>query len=134
VTNNLAEALNERKQKGLKGSRVLLLGVAYKRNVDDMRESPSLKIWERFEEKGAIVDYHDPYLPEIPTTREHETLAERQSVELTPRNLRDYDAVFVATDHDDVDYELISKSCDLIIDSRNVFERKGIKGDNIIKT
>ncbi len=134
VTNNLAEALNEHKQKGLKGSKILLLGVAYKRNVDDMRESPSLKIWERFEEKGAIVDYHDPYLLEVPKTREHITLMGRKSIELTADNLKQYDAVFVATDHDSVDYDLISQNCDLIIDSRNVFERKGIKGDNIIKT
>jgi len=134
VTNNLAEALNEYKQKGLKGSRILLLGVAYKRNVDDIRESPSLKIWERFEEKGAIVEYHDPYATEIRATREHKKLMGRQSVALTAENLKSYDAVFVATDHDNVDYDLISKNCDLIIDSRNVFERNGIKGAHIIKT
>ena len=134
VTDNVAEALNEHKQKGLKGSRVLLLGVAYKRNVDDVRESPSLKIWERFEDKGTIVDYHDPYVTEIRKMREHRKLIGRKSVALTTENLKSYDAVFVATDHDNVDYELIAKNCDLIIDSRNVFEKNGIKGERIIKT
>ena len=134
VTNNLAEALNERFQKSLNGSKILLLGVAYKRDVDDMRESPSLRIWELLEAKGAEVDYHDPFLPRIPKTREHMSLRDRESIPLTVETIKQYDAVFVATDHSDVDYQLITNHAPLIIDSRNVFERKGIKADHIIKT
>jgi len=134
VIDNLAAALNERSSKGLKASKILLLGVAYKRNVDDMRESPSLKIWERLEEKGATVDYHDPFLPIIPPTREHDSLQGRESVELSADALKQYDAVFVATDHDNVDYRMIADCCPLIVDSRNVFERHGIKTDHIVKT
>ncbi len=134
VTDNLAEALNGHAQKSVKGSRILILGMAYKRNVEDMRESPSLKIWERLEEKGAKIDYFDPYLPIIPQTREHKSLHGKESIQLNAENLKKYDAVFVATDHDNVDYNLIAKESVLIIDSRNVFERKGIQGTHIIKT
>lgn len=134
VTNNITVALSERREKSLKGSKILLVGVAYKKNVDDMRESPSLKIWERLEEKGAIVDYHDSYLEKIPPTREHDTLQGRESVVLSPESLARYDAVFIATDHDNIDYQMIADHCALIVDSRNAFDRHGIKGDHIIKT
>ncbi len=134
VISNLTEALNQHAQKSLKGSKILLSGVAYKKNVDDMRESPSLKIWETLEEKGATVDYHDPFLPEIPKTREHITLQGRKSQEITPQILKGYDAVFVATDHDEVDYQMIADNASLIIDTRNVFARNDIKAPHIIKT
>ncbi len=134
VTNNLAEALNEHAQKSLSGSKILLLGVAYKRDVDDMRESPSLRIWELLESKGAEVDYHDPFLPRIPKTREHMSLRDRESISLSAETIKNYDAVFVATDHSNVDYKLIADNSPLIIDSRNVFERNNIKAPHIIKT
>ena len=134
VTDNLADALSEHAQKSVKGSKILILGMAYKRNVEDMRESPSLKIWERLQQKGADIDYHDPFLPVIPKTREHMALHGKKSIELSAEKLKEYDAVFVATDHDDVDYNLIAEASSLIIDSRNVFERKNIKSKNIIKT
>lgn len=134
VIDNLAEALSTHSQKSIKGSKILLLGVAYKRNVDDMRESPSLKIWEMLEERGAHVDYLDPYIPTIPQTRQHSELAGRNSIKITPQILKTYDAAFLATDHDNFDYELISKHCKLIVDSRNAFEKNGIKSDHIVKT
>lgn len=134
VTDNLAEALSDRAQKSVKGAKILILGMAYKKNVEDMRESPSLKIWERLEEKGAHISYFDPFLPVIPKTREHIELFGQKSIELTAENLQQFDAVFVATDHDNVDYELIAKQSKLVVDSRNVFERHGISGDHIIKT
>ena len=118
VTTNTADALSKFSQKSLKGAKILLMGVAYKKNVDDMRESPSLKIWELFEEKGADVDYHDSYIPAIPKTREHMNLFGRKSVELTPDNLKTYDVVFVATDHGDVDYAMIATLAGLIVASR----------------
>lgn len=134
VIDNLNNALNERAQKSLKGSKILLLGVAYKKNVDDMRESPALKIWEKLEDKGAAVDYHDPFLPKIPKTRAHASLQGRKSVDVSAEALKGYDAVFVATDHDGVDYQVIADNAALIVDCRNVFDRHDIRGDNIIKT
>ena len=80
MVERLAEALDRRLGKGLTGAKILLLGLAYKKNVDDMRESPSLKLIELLEARGATVDYHDPYIPVIPKTREHAELAGRRSV------------------------------------------------------
>src|SRR5690606_5312484 len=134
VTNNTADALSKYAQKSLKGAKILLLGIAYKKNLDDMRESPSVKIWERFEEKGTQVDYYDNYIPAVPKTRKHLALYGRKSIELTPEDLTHYDAVFVATDHDGVDYQMIADHSSLIVDSRNAFERNGITADHIIKT
>lgn len=134
VTDNLAEALSTHAEKSLKGSKILLLGLAYKRNVDDMRESPSLKILENLESRGAQVDYLDPYLPEIPATREHAPLAGRKSIDPTPERLRSYDAAFLATDHDNFDYAALAEHCKLIVDSRNGFEKHGFKAAHIVKT
>ncbi len=134
VIDNLAHALSTHSQKSIKGSKILLLGVAYKRNVDDMRESPSLRIWESLEERGAQVDYLDPYLPEIPSSREHASLAGRKSVEISEESLKGYDAAFLATDHDNFDYDMLAKHCKLIVDTRNAFEKNGIKADHIVKT
>lgn len=134
VVDNLAEALSTHSEKSIKGSKILLCGVAYKRNVDDMRESPSLKIWEMLEERGAQVDYLDPYLPKIPATREHATLTGRESVAASPEMLKTYDAAFLATDHDNFDYEMLAENCKLIVDSRNAFTKHGITADHIVKT
>ena len=134
VVDNLAEALSTHSEKSIKGSKILLCGVAYKRNVDDMRESPSLKIWEMLEERGAQVDYLDPYLPKIPATREHATLTGRESVVADPEMLKTYDAAFLATDHDNFDYEMLAENCKLIVDSRNAFTKHGITADHIVKT
>lgn len=134
VTDNLADALSTRTQKSISGAKILLLGVAYKRNVDDMRESPSLIIWEYLKQKSATVDYHDPYIPKIPKTRDHMALHEQQSIELTPDNLKSYDAILLVTDHTNVDYKMIADHGKLIIDSRNIFAKNGITQDNIIKT
>ncbi len=111
--------------KSLLGSKVLLLGAAYKKNIDDMRESPSLKLIEIFESKGAVVEYSDPFVLKLPVTRKYSY--EMESVELTKENLCKYDLVVVATDHDSFDYKLIAENCKLIIDTRNVFEQLGIR-------
>ncbi len=134
VVDNLAEALSTHSERSIKGSKILLCGVAYKRNVDDMRESPSLKIWEMLEERGAQVDYLDPYLPKIPATREHATLTGRESVTANSEMLKTYDAAFLATDHDNFDYEMLAENCKLIVDSRNAFTKHGITADHIVKT
>lgn len=115
VVSKLVDGLNEH-GKALKGSRVLVLGIAYKKNVDDMRESPSVEIMELLEAKGSLIAYSDPHVPVFPKMREHHfTLS---SEVLTSENLASFDAVVLATDHDKFDYELIKSSARLIVDSR----------------
>jgi UDP-N-acetyl-D-glucosamine dehydrogenase len=117
VVNAVAAALNER-QKSIKGSKILLLGVAYKKDVDDLRESPSLKLLELLAERGAILDYNDPYFPALFKMR-HYDFSEKRSVELTSKNIGGYDCVLIATDHSQYDYESIVRDAKLVVDSRN---------------
>lgn len=116
----LAEALDRRSQRSLTGSRLLMVGLAYKKNVDDMRESPSLTILENLENRGATVEFYDPYIPIIPMTREHAPLAGRESIQFTPEMLATYDAAVICTDHDNVDYQLLVDSVPIVCDARNV--------------
>ncbi|MDF7775442.1 nucleotide sugar dehydrogenase [Sphingomonas sp. AOB5] len=120
VIDRLAEALDRQTGRGLNGSKILLMGMAYKKNVDDMRESPALKLTELLEHRGATVDYHDPHIPEVPMTRDHPEFAGRKSVDITAANVAAYDVVLVATDHADVDWDLIVDSAKLVVDTRNV--------------
>ncbi len=126
VMTKLSDALNDHFERSVKGSRVLILGIAYKRDVDDMRESPSLVLIERLEAAGAKVDFHDPFIPIVPHTREHDNLSGRRSVELTEDLLSTTDAVLILTDHTPVDYQLVSKFAPLIVDTRN----KAYRGDD----
>src|SRR5580765_3646597 len=121
VVDAIAGALNDRK-KALKGARVLLLGVAYKKDVDDLRESPALKIMQLLRERGASLEYNDPYFPELHKMR-HYDYSGMRSVELTPANLAGYDCVVIATDHSSYDYPVIVKSSQLVVDSRNATRR-----------
>src|SRR6266404_1613616 len=121
VVDAIASALNDR-QKSLKGSRVLLLGVAYKKDVDDLRESPSLKILELLTARGAKIDYNDPYFPEIQKLR-HYNFEGMKSVQLDPKMLAGYDCALIATDHTAYDYPMIVESSQLVIDSRNATRR-----------
>ena len=132
VVARLAEALAERGV-ALAGARLLLVGLAYKKNVDDLRESPTLTLIELLEAEGSAVDYHDPYIAEIMVTREHPALAGRRSVPWSAETLRGYDAALICTDHDAVDYELLLASVPLVVDSRNVIARKGLPGDQVVK-
>ena len=133
VVDALASAMNEAFAKGLKASKILLLGVAYKKNVDDTRESPSLVLIELIEGRGATCDFHDPHIAAIPDTREHPGLAGRKSTALTPEAIASYDAILVSTDHDDVDYELIEKHAKLIVDTRNIFAKRGLTSAKVVK-
>lgn len=133
VVGRLSEALSSRSQRAMNGAKILLLGLAYKKNVGDVRESPSLVLTELIEAHGASVDHHDPFVPSIPVTREHAALAGRRCVALTPKALSEYDAVLIATDHDDVDYGLVVEHARLVIDTRNVCGRAGLIGPNILK-
>lgn len=118
VVSKLMDGLNNA-GKALKGSRILVLGIAYKKNVDDMRESPSVEIMELIEAKGGIVAYSDPHVPVFPKMREHHF--DLRSEPLTADNLASFDAVLLTTDHDKFDYELIKTQAKLIIDSRGKY-------------
>jgi UDP-N-acetyl-D-glucosamine dehydrogenase len=118
VIGKLTDALNER-YKSIKGSRVLVLGIAYKKNVDDMRESPAVELMERLRAKGALIHYSDPHVPVFPKMREH--TFDLKSVQLDASTLESYDAVLLATDHDRFDYELIGRYAKLVVDTRGRF-------------
>jgi UDP-N-acetyl-D-glucosamine dehydrogenase len=116
VVDRLAEALNQ-EEKSLKGSLILILGVAYKKDVDDMRESPALRLIELLRSRGARVEYHDPYVPILPGTRKYRY--HLKSVPLTASRIRKADAVLIITEHTSVDYRLIGENASLIVDTRN---------------
>lgn len=105
--------------KPINGARVLVVGIAYKKDVDDMRESPSLKLIDLLLKRGALVNYHDPHIPVMPRTRRHDF--NLSSVPLTSENLAAYDAVLIATDHSSLDYPFIAAHAPLVVDTRNVF-------------
>jgi UDP-N-acetyl-D-glucosamine dehydrogenase len=132
VTNKLAIALDMRLRKGLNGSRILILGAAYKKNIDDMRESPALRLIELIEARGAEVAYYDPFVPVIPSTREHATLAGRRSETWSPTLSRNYDAVLIVTDHDGVDYRAIVEHAPLVVDTRNACRRAGVSAPHLV--
>ena len=133
VVGKLAEAIDMRARKGLNGSRILVVGVAYKKNIDDMRESPSLRLIELLEARGAVVRFFDPFVPVIPPSREHAGLTGRRSEPWSPMIGRDQDAVLIVTDHDDVDYATLVESASLVVDTRNVCRRVGIQSDKIVR-
>lgn len=118
VISKLSEALNQQK-KPVKGSRVLVLGIAYKKNVDDMRESPSVILMEKLRDLGADIAYSDPHVPSFPKMREHNF--DLSSVPLTAETLASYDCVLLATDHERFDYGLIQQHAKMIVDSRGKF-------------
>jgi UDP-N-acetyl-D-glucosamine dehydrogenase len=119
VVNKLLLALNE-KQKPIKAAKILVLGIAYKRDVDDMRESPSIILIEKLQELGANVGYSDSHVPVIPKLRGH-THLNLESVPLNASTLASYDCVLLATDHSDFDYDAILASANLIVDTRGRF-------------
>jgi UDP-N-acetyl-D-glucosamine dehydrogenase len=118
VIGKLADALNDR-GRALRGSRVLVLGVAYKKNVDDPRESPCIELMELLQDKGAEIAYSDPHIPVFPRMREH--YFDLKSVELTSESLAAFDCVVIGTNHDLFDYALIKEHAKLIIDTRGVY-------------
>jgi len=132
VTEKLALALDMRLKKGLNGTRILMLGVAYKKNVDDMRESPALRLIELIEARGASVDFYDPFVPSIPPSRDHASLAGRRSVPWSNTMSRDYDATLIVTDHDGVDYASIVESAAIVVDTRNVCRRAGVMSSKVV--
>ncbi len=121
VVQKTMEALNE-KGKSVKGARILILGLAYKKDVDDPRESPTMRLIELYEKAGASVDYNDPYIPVFPKSRKYQF--SKRSIELSPENLRSYDCVVIVTDHSCYDPDFIVKNSNLIVDTRNLIKNK----------
>jgi len=115
VVGKITEALNS-VAKAINGSRILVLGIAYKKNVDDIRESPSVEIMQQLKEQGAEVDYCDPYFPEFPKMRRYEF--DLQSKAFTVATLKDYDCVVIGTDHDLFDYDLVFRESHMVVDTR----------------
>src|SRR6266436_5286617 len=130
VVQRLADALNAR-GKAVKGAKVLLMGLAYKKDVDDPRESPAFKILTLLMQKGALADYSDPYFPHMPSMRNYQFRAD--SVDLTPEAVRSYDAVLLVTDHSAFPYAAVHQSASLIIDTRNAFGERGLAGAHVVR-
>lgn len=127
VLSKSIDALNDR-HKSLKGSKVLVLGIAYKKNVNDMRESPAVELMELLSSKGAVVEYSDPFVPVFPKMREH--YFDLSSIELSSDKIAGYDLLLLATDHDVFDYDLIQENAQLIVDTRGRYLESM---DNIVK-
>ena len=127
VIKKLAKALNER-QKSINGTKVLVLGISYKKNIDDMRESPSVQLMEKLREDGAVLSYSDPHVPKFPKMREHKF--DLVSVDATVENIKTFDCVIVATDHDKFDYDMIIKNAKLVVDTRGVYRKES---SNLVK-
>jgi UDP-N-acetyl-D-glucosamine dehydrogenase len=130
VVEALIDALSTKKQKSISGARILLFGVAYKKNVEDTRESPAFTLTRLIEERGGKIDFYDPFVPVVPHLREHPELAGRKSLPFDPKLFATYDAALICTDHDGVDYQAIGTAMDLVIDTRNALrhmtDRDGI--------
>ncbi len=133
VVEKVAEALDRRLGKGLNGARVLIVGLAYKKNVDDMRESPALQIIELLEARGAVASYHDPHIPLIGPSRKHANLAGRRSVPLQRDALSGYDLALIVTDHDGIDWEALVASSRIVVDTRNATRNVADNRDRIVK-
>jgi UDP-N-acetyl-D-glucosamine dehydrogenase len=133
VVNKLARGLDDRTGRGLLGAKILMIGIAYKKNIEDIRGSPGFKLIELLEARGAAVEFHDPYVNKIPPTREHPKLAGRTSVAWEPKTVGEYDAVLIATDHDNVDYRALCESASLVVDTRNACSRAGIVSPKVVK-
>lgn len=133
VVQQLAHELDLKLSLPLSRASVLLLGVAYKKNVNDIRESPAFKIIELLSDRVADLAFHDPYVSDLHMTRNHPELAGMKSIEINADSVSAYDAVVVVTDHDGVDYELINRHARLIVDTRNAFGNRGIRSEKIVK-
>lgn len=128
VVGKVFEALNLQ-TKPIKGSKILVLGLAYKKDVDDVRESPSLVLIELLQKLGADVDYNDPHVPATHKMRKHDL--EMESIELNVENIKSYDCVLIATDHSDYDYKWIVKHSNIVVDTRGV--TNDIKCENVLR-
>lgn len=132
VVNRLAETLDTRFARPLNGAKILVLGMAYKKNVADIRESPAFAVLDLLQARKAEASFHDPYVDIVPPTREHAAFTGMKSVALTPETIAAQDAVIIVTDHDNVDYGMVAKHAKLVVDTRNALA--GVESrDNIVK-
>jgi UDP-N-acetyl-D-glucosamine dehydrogenase len=130
VVQRTMEGLNKQ-AKAINGSKLLVLGAAYKKDIDDMRESPSLRIISLLKDKGANVEYHDPFVPKV--EKGHGFNWEMHSVPLNFETLDQYDAVLVLTDHSNIDYAEVVRNAKLVIDTRNVTKQLARGNEKILK-
>jgi UDP-N-acetyl-D-glucosamine dehydrogenase len=131
VVGRVAVALNDR-GKPVKGSRITLLGMAYKKDIDDPRESPGFELMDLLLKKGAIVNYNDPHIPQLPLMRHYPHLR-FASQELTPEYLRSQDCMLVVTDHSAYDWRWISEHATLIVDTRNALKGLDLPPDRLVR-
>jgi UDP-N-acetyl-D-glucosamine dehydrogenase len=131
VIDRLASLVDSQQGIGLSSAKILVIGAAYKKNVDDMRESPALVIIEMLKARGAVVDYYDPLVPIIPKTREHGTLAGMRSINLTPEVIAAYNAVLIVTDHSEIDWQTLVEAAKLVVDTRNVTANVTSRNNNV---
>src|SRR5207248_3113899 len=130
VVSKVTDALNEH-GKPLKGSKVTLLGMAYKKDVDETRESPGLELLELLLKKRAVVQYNDPHVPRLPPLRRHPGLR-LSSQELTEEYLRSQDCVLIVTDHSAYDWEWVVRHAPLVVDTRNATRRVAARRDRVV--
>jgi UDP-N-acetyl-D-glucosamine dehydrogenase len=133
VVDRLAQALDETSGRGMRGARILLLGLAYKKNVDDVRESPAFKLIELIERRGATAAFYDPHVERIPNTREYPAYEGRPRIEWSAAAIAGFDAVLITTDHDGVDYRFVAENARLVVDTRNACARAGVNAPHIVK-
>jgi UDP-N-acetyl-D-glucosamine dehydrogenase len=133
VVARVREVLDRQLGLGLSRARILIAGVAYKKNVSDMRESPAMRLMALLEEAGATVAFHDPHVPEIPRMREYPQFLNKQSLPITEVRASDFDAVLIATDHDAMDYAAMVGLGLLVIDTRNAIARRGLSMAKVTK-
>ena len=131
VVEKTIKALNER-EIPIKGAKILIIGVAYKPDVDDDRESPAFVIMDLLEKAGAVVDYHDPYILRLRIGRRCKVM--KDSIDLNSENLRGYDCLVVVTNHSNVDYDLLLREARLVIDTRNAFGLNGLDNGRTVKS
>ena len=120
VLKKIVSGLNDQSQ-SLNGAKVLILGIAYKKNIDDLRESPSLVLMDKLQKYGAKLEYSDPHVPVIPHMREHHFNFDLKSIELNASMLKNFDVVVLTTDHDKFDYDMIQKNSRLVVDTRGKY-------------
>jgi UDP-N-acetyl-D-glucosamine dehydrogenase len=132
VVSKVADTLNEA-GKAVKGSKILLLGMAYKKDVDDPRESPGFELMDLLLKKGAVVSYNDPHIPSLPKMRHWPHLGPMKSIPLTPEALAEQDCVLIATDHTAYDYSWVVAHSRLVVDTRNATKKVVASRNKIVK-
>ena len=133
VIEKLIDGLSKKRQKSLAGAHILLIGMAYKKNVEDVRESPAFSLIDLIVEKGGTVDYYDPWVPVIPPTREHGELTGKKSIDWKPEEFSAYDAALICTDHDGIDWQALVDAVPLVVDTRNALAKVNDRSGVVVK-